>query len=79
MRYKKSLFVSDLYAIVAQAPSTANARTPKARKLASGNPAAVPLPPGGRLVKSPAFFVQFHKFDTFYLQAVKVFFISFFC
>ena len=30
-----------------KAPSTANARTPKARKLASGNPAAVPLPPGG--------------------------------
>ena len=31
-----------------KAPSTANARTPKARKLASGNPAAVLLPPGGR-------------------------------
>ena len=31
------------------APPTANARTPKARKLASGNPAAVPPPPGGGL------------------------------
>ena len=31
-----------------------SARTPKTRKLVSGNPAVVPLPPGGRLTFVPA-------------------------
>ena len=47
MYERKALVNDECCSKMPRVPPTANARTPKARKLASGNPAAVPPPYGG--------------------------------